>query len=448
MTPPSTDASAADNNPKSGQAAFAHADFRYYWLARILGALAIDMKITAVGWQVYTLTGRPFDLGLVGLVQIIPFFLLFPLAGMAADRLPRKRVLAACISVQAVCAIVFCSLTVTGAITFPFMLMILTLFGMSRAFQSPTQQAIVPGLVPPSAFSNALAWNATASQAARIVGPGIAGVMIIAGEAWVYGVATVLLLVASGLTFCIRATTQITINTPLNFKTVFAGFQFIWRRPSLLGAISLDLFAVLLGGATALLPIYAKDILKVGPWGFGLLRGAHMLGACSGALYFTQRPIQRRAGYKLLVGVGLFGFSIVIFGLSTHLGLSLAALWTLGAADSVSAFIRNNLVQLMTPDHMRGRVSAISSVFIGASNELGEFESGVTAAWWGVVPAVVVGGVGAMAAAVLFAYFFPQLRQIDALTLDALVRQGQQEEARTRGRRHVECHTNRVERSS
>jgi MFS family permease len=429
MTPPSIDDASDDNSPKSGRAAFRHTDFRRYWLARILGALAIDMKITAVGWQVYAMTGRPFDLGLVGLVQIVPFFLLFPLAGIAADRLPRKRVLTMCISVQAVCAITFCSLTATGSIALPLMLMILTLFGMSRAFQSPTQQAIVPGLVPSTAFSNALAWNATANQAARIAGPGIAGVMMMAGEVWVYGTAAGLLLVASGLTLRIRSTHQITINTPLSFSSVFAGFQFIRRRPSLLGAISLDLFAVLLGGATALLPIYAKDILKVGPWGFGILRGAHMLGACAGALYFTQRPIQRHAGYKLLAGVGLFGFSIVVFGLSTHLGLSLVALCTLGTADSVSAFIRNNLVQLMTPDHMRGRVSAISSVFIGASNELGEFESGVTAAWWGVVPAVVVGGCGAMAAAALFAYFFPQLLQIDQLTLSALVRQGQQEEA-------------------
>ncbi len=363
MMPHAADESPGDSCPTSGRAAFVHTDFRRYWLARILGALAIDMKITAVGWQVYATTGRPFDLGLVGLVQIVPFFLLFPLAGIAADRLPRKRVLAACISVQAVCAIAFCSLTIIGTITFPFMLMILTVFGLARAFQTPTQQAIVPGLVPASAFSNALAWNATANQAARIAGPGIAGVMIMAGEAWVYGAVAICLLIASGLTFRIRAQTQITSHTPLSVGTVFAGFQFIWHRPSLLGAISLDLFAVLLGGATALLPIYAKDILKVGPWGFGLLRGAHMLGACSGALYFTQHPIRRRAGHKLLAGVGLFGFSIVIFGLSTHLGLSLAALWTLGAADSVSAFIRNNLVQLMTPDHMRGRVSAVSSVF-------------------------------------------------------------------------------------
>ncbi len=417
------DDSPDDNGPKSGRAAFTHADFRHYWLARILGALAIDMKITAVGWQVYAMTGKPLDLGLIGLVQIIPFLLLFPLAGMAADRLPRKRLLSACISVQSLCAIAFCSLTATDNLTFPLMLSILTLFGVTRSFQNPTQQAIVPGLVPPEAFSNAVAWTTTANQTARIAGPGIAGLMIIAGEEWVYGTVAILLLVASGLTFRIRASTQITSKTPLSLETVFAGFRFIWQRPALLGAISLDLFAVLLGGATALLPIFAKDILKVGPWGFGLLRGAHMLGACSGALYFTQRPIQRRAGHKILIGVGIFGLSIVIFGLSTHVGLSLAALWALGASDSVSSFIRSNLVQLMTPDHMRGRVSAVSSVFIGASNELGEFESGITAAWWGVVPAVIVGGVGAMGAAALFAYFFPQLRQIDSLTLKALASQ-------------------------
>ena len=448
MGPSSAAASPDDNDLRAGRAAFAHADFRDYWLARLLGALAIDMKITAVGWQVYAMTGRPLDLGLVGLVQVAPFFLLFPLAGIAADRLPRKRVLAVCISVQAVCATAFCSLTATGVIAFPLMLGILTLFGVSRAFQSPTQQAIVPGLVPPSAVANALAWNATASQVARIAGPGIAGVLIMAGEVWVYSSAALLLLIASVLTFRIRAATRIAGRTPLTVGTVFAGFRFIWRRPSLLGAISVDLVAVLLGGATALLPIYAKDILKVGPWGFGLLRGAHMLGACSGALYFTQRPIQRRAGRKLLIGIALFGLSIVVFGLSTHLGLSLAALWCLGASDSVSAFIRNNLVQLMTPDEMRGRVSAVSSVFIGASNELGEFESGLTAAWWGVVPAVVVGGVGAMAAAGVFAFLFPPLRQIDSLAQEALVRQGQLEDEQSRGRRHVRGHPKRVERSS
>lgn len=433
---------------KSGRAAFAHADFRDYWLARILGAVAVDMHITAVGWQVYALTGRPLDLGLVGLVQILPFFLLFPLAGIAADRWPRKHVLSACIAVQAVCAMAFYGLTATGAITVPAMLLILSVFGLSRAFQSPTQQAIVPGLVPPAALSNALAWNAAASQAARIAGPGIAGVMILAGEVWVYGAVALLLLVSSGLTFRIRAATHMASRTPLRFGTVFAGLQFIWQRPALFGALAVDLVAVLLGGATALLPIYAKDILQVGPWGFGLLRGAHMLGALSGALYFTQRSIQRRAGHKLLLGVALFGLSSVVFGLSTHLALSLAALWSLGAADSVSAFIRSILVQLMTPDDMRGRVSAVSAVFIGASNELGEFESGVTAACWGVVPAVVVGGAGAMAAAGLFAYLFPALRHIDTLTLEALMPQGQHEETHAGGGRHGPGQTRRVERSS
>jgi MFS family permease len=429
MRPSSAASSPEDNDLKSGQAAFAQADFRDYWLARILGALAIDMHITAVGWQIYALTSNPLDLGLVGLVQILPFFVLFPLAGIAADRWPRKRVLSACIAVQAVCAMAFCGLTATGAITVPAMLLILSFFGLSRAFQSPTQQAIVPGLVPPAALPNALAWNATASQAARIAGPGIAGVMIMAGEVWVYGAVALLLLASSGLTFRIRAATRMASRTPLRFGTVFAGFQFIWRRPALFGALAVDLVAVLLGGATALLPIYAKDILQVGPWGFGLLRGAHMLGALSGALYFTQRPIRRHAGHKLLLGVALFGLSIVVFGLSTHVGLSLVALWFLGAADSVSAFIRSILVQFMTPNDMRGRVSAVSSVFIGASNELGEFESGVTAAWWGVVPAVVVGGIGAIAAAALFAYLFPQLRRIDTLTLEALRPQGHHEEA-------------------
>jgi MFS family permease len=406
----------------AGRAAFGHADFRYYWLARVLGVLAIDMQMTAVGWQVYTLTGNALDLGLIGLAQIIPFFLLFPVSGIAADRIPRKRIMTACVSVQTLCALLFFTLTMAQAITFPLMLIILLVLGVARSFQSPAQQAIVPVLVAKAHFANAVAWTAIASQTARIAGPGIAGLMIIAGETWVYGVVALLLVSSTILTFQIKANTQIISKEPLSINTVLAGFRFILRRQIILGVITLDLFAVLLGGATALLPIYAKDILMVGPWGFGILRAMHMVGAFSGALFFTRWPIRRHAGIKLLSAVGIFGTAIVVFGLSTNLWLSVAALVTLGAADAVSVFIRGNLVQIITPDDMRGRVTAVNAVFIGASNEFGEFESGLTAAWWGVVPAVVVGGVGTICVAVLFAALFPQLRRIDSLDPDDLMR--------------------------
>ncbi len=409
----------------SGRVAFRHPDFRYYWLARVLGSLAVDMQVTAVGWQVYDLTGKPFDLGLVGLVQIVPFFLLFPLAGVAADRVARKQIMTACVSAEALCATAFFALTITGTINFPLMLIILTMLGIARAFQLPAQQAIVPVLVPQRHFGNAVAWASTGSQVSRIAGPGIAGLMIIAGEQWVYGAVAALLCISTVLTFCIRANTQIISHDLLRLGTVFAGFRFILKRQIILGAIGLDLFAVFLGGATALLPIYAKDILIVGPSGFGLLRAMHMLGTFAGALWFTQRPVRRHAGLKLLIAVGVFGISIVVFGLSTHLWLSLAALCILGAADSVSMFVRANVVQIITPDHMRGRVSTVNSVFIGASNELGEFESGITAAWWGVVPAVVVGRMGTIVVAVSFAVLFPQLRRVDSLDPHDLVRRYQ-----------------------
>ena len=412
------------DNPRSasGWAAFEHADFRFYWLARILGVLAIDMQMTAVGWQVYILTGKALALGLIGLAQIIPFFLLFPLSGIAADRFPRKRIMVMCVAIQSLCALLFFLLTLFQAITFPLMLIILTVLGIARSFQSPAQQAIVPVLVSKAHFPNAVAWTAIASQTARIAGPGLAGLMIIAGEKWVYGVVSVLLLSSTILTVCIQANTQMMSKDRLSIHTVLAGFRFIMKHQVILGVITLDLFAVLLGGATALLPIYAKDILMVGPWGFGILRAMHMIGAFSGALFFTRWPIRRHAGLKMLSAVGIFGAAIVVFGLSTHFGLSAAALLTLGTADAVSVFVRGNVVQIITPDEMRGRVAAVNSVFIGASNEFGEFESGLTAAWWGVVPAVVVGGMGTIFVAVVFAFLFPQLRQIGSLDPDDLLR--------------------------
>ncbi|NQV56456.1 MAG: MFS transporter [Rhodospirillales bacterium] len=409
----------------SGWGAFRHTDFRNFFLARSISRLAVEMQITALGWQVYNMTGKALDLGLIGLALILPFLFLFPIAGMVADRFPRSRVISICLAVESLCALTFFVLTARGEITFPIILATLFVFGLSRTFQTPSEQAIVPILVPKANFSNAIAWSSAGAYISRIAGPGIAGMMIIAGEQWVYSAVFILMLVATVFALLIRANTQIMSTDPLNFKTVFAGLRFISKRQIMLGAISLDMFAIFLGGAVALLPIYAKDILAVGPVGFGMLRAAITVGALCGAVYFTQRPMRRGAGVKLLVTVGLFGLATVIFGLSETFWLSLTMLFAMGVFDSVSVFIRTTLVQIIAPDELRGRVNAVNSVFIGASNELGEFESGVTAAWWGVVPAVLVGGIGTICVALLFARIFPQLREVDSLDPDDLVRKYQ-----------------------
>ena len=406
----------------SRRQAFAHRDFALYWCARVCGRIGSEVQITGVGWQVYTLTREPFDLGLVGLAQFAPFLLLFLVAGAVADRWQRTTILWVCAFLQTVCSLLLFGLTATGVVSFGRIFVVLVLLGVARAFQSPAQQAIVPTLVPMQHFGNAIAWTSTGNQLARIGGPALAGGLLILGEGFVYATALGCFVLATVLTFLIRVNTQVLSRARASWSTLLAGFRFIWSRQIILGTIALDLFAVLLGGATALLPIYAVDILQVGEVGFGSLRAAHMAGAFACALYLTQRPITRRAGRTLLITVALFGASIVLFGLSTHFWLSLLALFAMGATDAVSMFIRSFVVQIITPDDMRGRVSAVNSVFIGASNELGEFESGVTAAWWGVVPAVIIGGLGTMLVTGLFAWRMPQLRKIDSLDHEDLVR--------------------------
>jgi MFS family permease len=413
---------------KAGRVAFQHADYRYFWMARVLGVLAIEMQITALSWQVYQLTGQALDLGLVGLAQFLPFLLLFLVSGTVADRFQRKRIMAVCVAVQTLCAVAFFWITATDNANFPAIFTILIFLGIARAFQSPAQSAIVPLLVPKEHFANAVAWTSSGFQIARIAGPGIAGIMIIAGEQWVYGIAVILFVLSTIFTIMVKTNTQVISRVPVTIENILAGLKFTLKRQIIIGSIGLDLFAVLLGGATALLPIFATDILNVGPAGFGALRATHMVGALAGALTLTQFPISRHAGKMLLTTVAIFGLGIVVFGVSTSFWLSLGALFVLGAADSVSVFIRNNLVQIITPDNMRGRVSAVSAVFVGASNELGELESGVTAHFWGVVPAVVVGGIGTIFIAGLFAKIFPDLREVDSLDPDDLVRKYQKME--------------------
>jgi MFS family permease len=373
------------------------------------------MQGVAVGWQVYDLTQRPLDLGFVGLAQFFPALGLALITGHVADRYDRRRILALCIALELVCALSLLSLTTAGNTNQLWIFAVIFLFGIARAFEFPAAFSLMPNLIPPQQFVTAAAWNSSAGQAATIVGPAVGGFLYAIGPTVVYGCCAVLLAVAALLVSCIYLERVATSHQAVQWRSLVAGIAFIRTQPVVLGAISLDLFAVLFGGATALLPIYARDILQVGPWGLGLLRSAPALGALTMALWLAHRPISRRAGPLLFGTVGIFGGATLGFALSHNLWLSLAMLALLGAADMISVVIRRVLVQIATPDEMRGRVSAVEAVFIGASNELGEFESGVTAALFGTIPAAALGGVGTLIVVALWSWFFPQLRQVDAL---------------------------------
>jgi MFS family permease len=373
------------------------------------------MQGVAIGWQVYEMTQRPLDLGFVGLAQFLPALCLTLVTGHVADRYDRRRILSLCTFVESLCALLFLNLTISGNTDARWIFAFLSLFGFAKAFEFPAAISLMPNLVPPQQFVNAAAWNSSAWQVATIAGPAIGGLLYAFGPVVVYCACGLLFLSSAVLINFVQVERIITERKAATWASVVAGITFIRNQPLVLGAISLDLFAVLLGGATALLPIYARDILHVGPWGLGLLRSAPAVGALTMAIWLARHPITARAGSRLLGAVGLFGGATIGFGISQSVVLSLILLATLGAADMVSVVIRRVLVQVATPDEMRGRVSAVESAFIGASNELGEFESGITAAWFGVVPAVILGGVGTIAVVVLWAYLFPQLRQVDTL---------------------------------
>jgi len=399
-----------------GTEAFRYRDFRLYWGARFISALATQIQGVAVGWWVYDLTGDPFALGLVGLALFLPAVALALITGQVADRFDRRAILLLCYSVAALSAVGLLLLARAGVREIGAIYAVVLLFGVTRAFANPAGQAIVPNLVPAWDLGNAIAWHALSWQAATVLGPAIGGLLYVFGALLVFGV----IALSYGLTFVLLAGIRHRLvqraGDPVNWNSLLAGFHFIRSQPVVFGAISLDLFAVLLGGATALLPIYASDILRVGPEGLGLLRSAPAVGAVVMALWLAQRPLRRHTGRRLFQAVAVFGLATIGFGLSNHLWLSLACLGILGAADMVSVFIRQTLVQLETPDAMRGRVAAVNTVFIGASNELGEFESGVLAGLIGTVPAVVLGGVGTLAVVALWSRWFPPLRNRDRLT--------------------------------
>ncbi len=396
-------------------AVFQSRDFSLYLTARFLSALAIQMQNVAVGWLVYDLTRDPFALGLVGLASFLPAVALALVTGHAADRYDRRRILVACYLVTLATATGLLAIAATGSGETWLIYALLLIFGVSRAFANPAGQALVPNLVPPGQLGIAIAWNSTAWQTATIAGPALGGLLYFLGSSVAFGAAAACFLACCVLFALMRSRTQAK-PSDVTWETLLAGIRFIRSRPVIFGAISLDLFAVLLGGATALLPVYARDILNVGPGGLGLLRSMPAVGALLVALWLAQRPLQSRSGLRMFQGVALFGVATIGFGLSTNIALSCVFLFVLGAADMISVFVRSTLVQFDTPDAMRGRVAAVNSVFIGASNELGEFESGAVAAAIGTVPAVVVGGVGTLVVCGLWMRWFPALRYRDRLT--------------------------------
>lgn len=388
--------------------------FVRFWFARVAGIMANQMLMVAVAWQMYDLTSRAWDLGLVGLFQFVPALLLTLPAGYVVDRLHRGRIFAASMYMQALVAITLVSATEAGFVTRELILCLSIVLGVARAFQMPSQQALTPLLVPQAMLPMAIAMSTSGLQVAIICGPALGGFLYIGGASAVYVCCGLLLLIAGTLTLFIRYP-HLRLSPPSSLRSVFVGVNFIWQRKVLLGAISLDLFAVLLGGAVALLPIYARDILHTGPVGLGLLRSAPAVGALVMSLALTRWPLQRKVGSRLLAAVGVFGFATVVFGLSTHLELSLFALAITGAADTISVVTRQTLIQLETPNEMRGRVAAVNSVFIGASNQLGEFESGATAALLGPVGSVVFGGIGTLLVAFSWVRLFPRLAERDRI---------------------------------
>ena len=398
----------------NGFGALRHRNFALYLSAKLLATIAVQMQIVAVGWQIYALSGDVMDLGLVGLSQFAPFAMLILIAGQAADQWDRHRIITLCFVVEMLCGLLLLGFSLAGLKEVWPVFAVMALYGSARAFMMPAGQAIVINLVPPERFGNAVALNSSLYHVAVIVGPSLGGLLYLAGPETVYAVVAGLLALSALLMLFIRTDTKAaTSRQPVSWHTLLEGMRFVRAKPIILGAISLDLFAVLFGGAVALLPVYAHDILHIGPHGLGLLRTAPAVGAAVTAVLLAWLPITRRVGRWMFGGVALFGAATVVFGLSGDFYLSLLMLFLMGAGDMVSVYIRHMLVQLETPDAIRGRVSAVNSVFIGASNELGEFESGITAAWFGLVPAVVIGGGATLVITLLWILLFPPLRRID-----------------------------------
>ena len=382
---------------------------RFLWMA------ATQVCNVAVGWLIYDVTRSAWALGLVGLAAFAPKLLVTLVAGMVADRYDRRFIMAICMGLSGLASLGLLYIVLAPTIHVGAIYVLVVILGIERGFAGPAGQAMVANLVPREQFSRVVGMSSSTGQIATIAGPALGGLLFVGGS-WVpFAFAALCFFVAAGLNLLIRRQVQHGNRGPVQLSDVFAGLVFVFHRPVILGAISLDLFSVLLGGATALLPMIASEVLHVGPAGLGILRSMPAVGALMLGLTLSRAPIQRRAGRKLFTATTIFGLATIGLGLSADFYLSLAFLWLIGASDVFSVVIRQTLVQSDTPDHMRGRVAAVNSLFIGASNELGEFESGATAALFGLVPAIVLGGAGTIAVSVLFALVFPQLRRRDRL---------------------------------
>jgi MFS family permease len=406
-----------ENSRAAGRAAFQYPSFVLFQTARFCIVLATEMQSVAVGWQVYEITKRPLDLGLVGLAQFLPGILLFLVSGHVADRYDRRKIVVVCYSGFTLCSALLLFTAVRGERNVSYIFAVLALLGIVRSFNGPVSRALLPQLVPEEHFTNAVAWASTFFQGAAILGPALGGIIYAAfrGPGAVYALAASMAVAAIFCVLRIKTQAKARAREPINSRTVLAGLRYIWREKLILGSISLDLFAVFLGGAVALLPVYAREILLTGPWGLGLLRTAPGVGAAAMAVFLAHRPFRRKVGLIMLWCVAGFGLFTILFGISHSLVLSLIALVFVGATDMVSVIVRGVLIQVATPDEMRGRVNAVDMVFIGASNEFGEFESGLTAQWFGTVPAVILGGIGTIVVTAIWAWRFPELRKIEQL---------------------------------
>jgi len=406
---------AADTGSRRGFAAFRHREFTIYWLGQLCQLVAMQMIGVVVGWQVYEITSNPLDLGLIGLAEFLPVaFLVLP-AGHASDRFERRHVIQISDFTRALVALALLKITYDGATeVWPFYLLALAL-GVTRAFGAPAGRAMLPDLVPIEHLANAVAWRSSGFQISFVAGPALGGLLYALMPVSVYAVAVALLAASVLLVFAMQPRPVASSAESPDWTSLVAGIMLIRQKPLLLGAISLDLFAVLLGGVTALLPIFARDILMVGPIGLGILRAAPAVGAVIMAVLLAYFPLQRNVGRTLYVAVAIFGLATIFFAVSNNFALSLLMLAILGAADLVSVFVRSTVVPLATPDNMRGRVTAVEMVFIGASNELGMFESGVVAWLIGAVPAALVGGIGTLLVVLLWIRLFPDLYKVDRL---------------------------------
>lgn len=396
---------------------FKHRSFMRFWIGQMASSFAFQMLLVGLGWQIYNLTDSALSLGLVGLARYLPQLVLTLHAGHIADNHDRHRIMILCRLAMTMTIAVLAVTSVMGIITPAIIYGCCVALGTARAFEAPATQAMVPNIVSADLLAPALTWTASGREATTIIGPALGGIIYIFGAGALYGTSTVCCLISAIILANLRYRHERREKRAATLDSLFGGLRFTWKNPVVFGSISLDMFAVLLGSVTALLPIVARDILETGPWGLGLLRSAPAVGAVVMSIYLAWRPVKRTVGLKMFVAVAVFGAMTIVFGLSETLWLSIMALLVMGAADMVSVIIRSTLVQLETPDEMRGRVSAVNSIFISTSNQLGEFESGVLAAFVGAVPAIIIGGVGTLGIVAIWAYWFPSLVKRDYLDM-------------------------------